>query len=44
MIKKLKNHNCYHCGYYNKKGHYCNDLDVKVDPNYPVCSEENYYS
>ncbi len=35
-----KNHKCYHCSYY--KNGYCNDLDCGVDPNYPICSEENY--
>jgi hypothetical protein len=37
-------HNCYSCGYYNSKCHYCNDLDVEVDPDDPVCSEEYYTS
>lgn len=37
-------HNCHHCGYYNKRNHYCNDLDTKVDPDEPVCSEEYYNS
>jgi len=38
-------HNCHSCGYYNKKCHYCNDLDVEIDdPNDPVCSEEYYNS
>lgn len=35
-----KSHNCHHCGYY--KDGYCNDLDERVDPNYPICLEENY--
>lgn len=35
-------HNCYYCGYY--KNGYCNDLDSMVDPNEPICSEENYNS
>jgi hypothetical protein len=37
-----KSHKCYHCGYY-KKG-YCNDLDERVNPDYPECSEEYYNS
>ncbi len=37
-------HKCYRCGYYDKKHHYCNDLDVKVDPDEPECSEEYYNS
>lgn len=37
-------HKCYKCGYYDKKHHYCNDLDVIVDPDEPECSEEYYNS
>ena len=40
-------HNCHHCGYCQKMkngSYYCNDLDVEVDPNEPVCSEEYYNS
>lgn len=35
-----KNHKCYRCGYYEKG--YCNDLDERVDPDYPICSEDYY--
>jgi hypothetical protein len=41
-MKMKKNHKCYHCGYY--KNGYCNDLDERVDPDYPECSEEYYNS
>ena len=37
-----KNHNYHHCGYY--KNGYCNDLDERVDPDYPECSKEYYNS
>lgn len=38
-------HKCRYCGYYNKRNHYCNDLDCEIDdPDNPICSEENYYS
>ena len=37
-------HNCHHCGYYDKKHYYCNDLDCKVDSDDPICSEEYYNS
>lgn len=37
-----RNYSCYDCGYY--KNGYCNDLDTRVDPYDPVCSEENYNS
>lgn len=30
-------HKCYRCEYYDKKHHYCNNLDVKVDPDEPEC-------
>lgn len=38
----MKNHNCYHCGHY--KNEYYNDLDERVDPDDPICSEEYYNS
>ena len=40
-------HKCYNCSYCKRlKGahYYCNDLDCVVDPDDPICSEENYYS
>ena len=37
-------HNCHYCGYYDKKHHYCRDLDCTTDPDDPICSEEYYNS
>ena len=40
--------NCYHCGYFREEDdngmikNYCNDLDCEVDPDEPICSDENY--
>ena len=43
----MKMKNCHHCGYCRKWKNgtfYCDDLDCTVDPDEPICSDENYES
>ena len=44
ILEFMKRRTCYNCGYCKENYTYCADLDCKVDPDEPICSDENYYA
>ena len=44
ILEFMRIRNCYNCGYCKENYTYCADLDCEVDPNEPICSNENYYA